>query len=197
MKCHHWINCITLFFLWAVIVCLLVFFPLPSLTFVFVHFSYFKKFQYCSYAPHVRSCKPNTDGISSFEDLLANMVLRVSVWVMAFITCFGNLLVIGMRSLIRAENNLHAACIKVLCCKYRHIIKLFLRWKLFGSLLIMSSCPDSTIFMLTYWSVRICQSNSEWESFENYFEWLVWAKSNVEIQFTILLGFTGASNVDT
>ncbi|XP_070839936.1 relaxin receptor 2a isoform X5 [Chaetodon trifascialis] len=62
------------------------------------------------------SCKPNTDGLSSFEDLLANMVLRVSVWVMAFITCFGNLLVIGMRSLIRAENNLHAACIKVLCC---------------------------------------------------------------------------------
>lgn len=79
--------------------------------------SYFKKFQYCSYAPHVRSCKPNTDGISSFEDLLANMVLRVSVWVMAFITCFGNLFVIGMRSLIRAENNLHAACIKVLCCE--------------------------------------------------------------------------------
>ncbi|XP_069366256.1 relaxin receptor 2a isoform X2 [Paralichthys olivaceus] len=77
---------------------------------------YFQKFQYCSYAPHVRSCKPNTDGISSFEDLLANIVLRVSVWVMAFITCFGNLLVIGMRSLIRAENNLHAACIKVLCC---------------------------------------------------------------------------------
>uniref|UniRef100_A0A3Q3F4S7 Relaxin family peptide receptor 2a n=1 Tax=Kryptolebias marmoratus TaxID=37003 RepID=A0A3Q3F4S7_KRYMA len=77
---------------------------------------YFKTFQYCSYAPHVRSCKPNTDGISSFEDLLANMVLRVSVWVMAFFTCFGNLLVIGMRSLIRAENNLHAACIKVLCC---------------------------------------------------------------------------------
>ncbi|XP_034463551.1 relaxin receptor 2a isoform X3 [Hippoglossus hippoglossus] len=77
---------------------------------------YFQKFQYCSYAPHVRSCKPNTDGISSFEDLLANIVLRVCVWVMAFITCFGNLLVIGMRSLIRAENNLHAACIKVLCC---------------------------------------------------------------------------------
>uniref|UniRef100_A0A3Q3J6N5 G-protein coupled receptors family 1 profile domain-containing protein n=1 Tax=Monopterus albus TaxID=43700 RepID=A0A3Q3J6N5_MONAL len=76
---------------------------------------YFKKFQYCSYAPHVRSCKPNTDGISSFEDLLANIVLRVSVWVIAFITCFGNLLVIGMRSVIRAENNLHAACIKVLC----------------------------------------------------------------------------------
>ncbi|KAM4620399.1 relaxin receptor 2a [Polymixia lowei] len=88
-----------------------MFLPMGNLSHI-----YFKKFQYCSYAPHVRSCKPNTDGISSFEDLLANMVLRVSVWVMAFITCFGNLFVIGMRSLIRAENNLHAACIKVLCC---------------------------------------------------------------------------------
>ncbi|XP_029028504.1 relaxin receptor 2a isoform X2 [Betta splendens] len=88
-----------------------MFLPMMNLSHI-----YFKKFQYCSYAPHVRSCKPNTDGISSFEDLLANIVLRVSVWVMAFITCFGNLLVIGMRSLIRAENNLHAACIKVLCC---------------------------------------------------------------------------------
>uniref|UniRef100_A0AAY4E0F6 Relaxin family peptide receptor 2b n=1 Tax=Denticeps clupeoides TaxID=299321 RepID=A0AAY4E0F6_9TELE len=77
---------------------------------------YFKKFQYCSYAPHVRKCKPNTDGISSFEDLLANTILRVSVWVMAFITCFGNIFVIGMRTVIRAENNLHAVCIKVLCC---------------------------------------------------------------------------------
>uniref|UniRef100_A0A672FAB0 Relaxin family peptide receptor 2a n=1 Tax=Salarias fasciatus TaxID=181472 RepID=A0A672FAB0_SALFA len=88
-----------------------MFLPMKNLSHI-----YFKKFQYCSYAPHVRSCKPNTDGISSFEDLLANIVLRVSVWVMAFITCFGNLFVIGMRSLIRAENNLHAACIKILCC---------------------------------------------------------------------------------
>ncbi|CAM4554628.1 unnamed protein product [Leuciscus chuanchicus] len=77
---------------------------------------YFKKFQYCSYAPHVRKCKPSSDGLSSFEDLLANVVLRVSVWVMAFITCFGNLFVIGMRTVLRAENNLHALCIKVLCC---------------------------------------------------------------------------------
>lgn len=79
---------------------------------------YFKDFHYCSYAPHVRKCKPNTDGISSFEDLLANVILRVSVWVMAFLTCFGNLFVIGMRSCIRAENNLHAVCIKVLCCGF-------------------------------------------------------------------------------
>ncbi|KAM6985922.1 relaxin receptor 2a [Aplochiton taeniatus] len=88
-----------------------MFLPMGNLSHI-----YFQTFQYCSYAPHVRSCKPNTDGLSSFEDLLANAVLRVSVWIMAFVTCFGNLFVICMRSLIRAENNLHAACIKVLCC---------------------------------------------------------------------------------
>uniref|UniRef100_A0A8C1AXX2 Relaxin family peptide receptor 2b n=1 Tax=Cyprinus carpio carpio TaxID=630221 RepID=A0A8C1AXX2_CYPCA len=85
--------------------------PMYNLSYI-----YFKKFQYCSYAPHVRKCKPKSDGLSSFEDLLANVVLRVSVWVMAFITCFGNLFVIGMRTVLRAENNLHALCIKVLCC---------------------------------------------------------------------------------
>ncbi|XP_076876305.1 relaxin receptor 2a isoform X1 [Brachyhypopomus gauderio] len=88
-----------------------MFLPMSNLSHI-----YFKEFQYCSYVPHVRKCKPNTDGISSFENLLANVILRVSVWVMAFITCFGNLFVIGMRSFIRAENNLHAVCIKVLCC---------------------------------------------------------------------------------
>ncbi|KAG9351811.1 hypothetical protein JZ751_023062 [Albula glossodonta] len=90
--------------------------PLENLSYI-----YFKKFQYCSYAPHVRKCKPNSDGISSFEDLLASVILRVSVWVMAFITCFGNLFVIGMRSVIGAENNLHAVCIKVLCCEFYHL----------------------------------------------------------------------------
>uniref|UniRef100_A0A8C0TYP6 Relaxin family peptide receptor 2 n=1 Tax=Canis lupus familiaris TaxID=9615 RepID=A0A8C0TYP6_CANLF len=77
---------------------------------------YFKNFRYCSYAPHVRICMPLTDGISSFEDLLANNILRIFVWVIAFITCFGNLFVIGMRSFIKAENTTHATSIKILCC---------------------------------------------------------------------------------
>ncbi|XP_067842779.1 relaxin receptor 2-like [Heptranchias perlo] len=85
--------------------------PMPNLEHI-----YFNKFQYCAYSPHVRSCKPNTDGISSFEDLLANIILRVFVWVIACLTCFGNLFVIFMRSLIRAENKLHAMSIKILCC---------------------------------------------------------------------------------
>uniref|UniRef100_A0A8C7A1N9 Relaxin family peptide receptor 2 n=1 Tax=Neovison vison TaxID=452646 RepID=A0A8C7A1N9_NEOVI len=77
---------------------------------------YFTNFRYCSYAPHVRICMPLTDGISSFEDLLANNILRIFVWVIAFITCFGNLFVIGMRSFIKAENTTHATSIKILCC---------------------------------------------------------------------------------
>uniref|UniRef100_A0A674IP75 G-protein coupled receptors family 1 profile domain-containing protein n=1 Tax=Terrapene triunguis TaxID=2587831 RepID=A0A674IP75_9SAUR len=63
-------------------------------------------------------CTPLTDGISSFENLLANNVLRVFVWVIACVTCFGNLFIIGMRSFIRAENKMHTTSIKMLCCKY-------------------------------------------------------------------------------
>ncbi|NXC43877.1 RXFP1 protein, partial [Penelope pileata] len=77
---------------------------------------YFKKFQYCSSAPHVRSCKPNTDGISSFEHLLANVILRVFVWVMACATCLGNLLVICVRCCLAARHSPHATAIAALCC---------------------------------------------------------------------------------
>ncbi|XP_076995670.1 relaxin receptor 1 [Tamandua tetradactyla] len=77
---------------------------------------YFKKFQYCGYAPHVRSCKPNTDGISSLENLLASIIQRVFVWVVSAITCFGNIFVICTRPYIRSENKLHAMSIISLCC---------------------------------------------------------------------------------
>ncbi|XP_068964358.1 relaxin receptor 1-like [Petaurus breviceps papuanus] len=77
---------------------------------------YFDHFQYCSYVPHVRSCQPNTDGISSLENLLANLLLRVFVWVIACATCLGNLFVVCMRSLIVPENFQHAMAIKCLCC---------------------------------------------------------------------------------
>jgi len=65
----------------------------------------------------VRSCKPNTDGISSFENLLANIILRVFVWVIACLTCFGNLFVICLRSCVGTENSQHAMAIKSLCCE--------------------------------------------------------------------------------
>lgn len=82
------------------------------------YISYFKKFQYCGYAPHVRSCKPNTDGISSLENLLANIIQRVFVWVVSSVTCFGNIFVICMRPYISSENQLHAMSIVSLCCEY-------------------------------------------------------------------------------
>ncbi|KAG9340153.1 hypothetical protein JZ751_021877 [Albula glossodonta] len=77
---------------------------------------YFKKFEYCGYSPNVRSCKPNTDGISSFENLLANIILRVFVWVVAFVICFGNVFVICLRSCIVSENRHHTMAIQSLCC---------------------------------------------------------------------------------
>ncbi|XP_030058262.1 relaxin receptor 2 [Microcaecilia unicolor] len=76
----------------------------------------FKKFRYCTYAPHVRICTPLTDGISTFENLLANNILRIFVWVIACITCFGNLFVIGMRSFIQSEYKTQTLSIKSLCC---------------------------------------------------------------------------------
>uniref|UniRef100_A0A3B3Q6P4 Relaxin family peptide receptor 2, like n=1 Tax=Paramormyrops kingsleyae TaxID=1676925 RepID=A0A3B3Q6P4_9TELE len=85
---------------------------LPSM----VLYRYFKKFEYCGYSPNVRSCKPNTDGISSFENLLANIILRVFVWVVAFIICFGNVFVICLRSCITSNDHHHTMSIKSLCC---------------------------------------------------------------------------------
>ncbi|CAM9667738.1 unnamed protein product [Rangifer tarandus platyrhynchus] len=85
--------------------------PLMNLSYI-----YFKRFQYCGYAPHVRICKPNTDGLSSLEDLLASIIQRVFVWVVSAATCFGNIFVICMRPCIRSENKLHAMSIISLCC---------------------------------------------------------------------------------
>ncbi|KAG8447628.1 hypothetical protein GDO86_014946 [Hymenochirus boettgeri] len=137
---------------------------------------YFKKFQYCSYAPHVRSCKPNSDGISSFENLLANILLRVFVWVMACVTCFGNLFVICMRSFIVTENCQHTMSIKSLCCadclmgfylfcigafdikfqgEYnKHAQAWMESWecKLVGSLAMLSS--EVSVMMLTYMTLE-------------------------------------------
>ncbi|XP_054852407.1 relaxin receptor 1-like [Eublepharis macularius] len=76
---------------------------------------YLKKFHYCSFAPHVRRCKPHTDGISSLEHLLASLVLRISVWLIACLTCFGNIFVICLRSFVVPESSKHAMAVKSLC----------------------------------------------------------------------------------
>uniref|UniRef100_A0A8C0I7M3 G-protein coupled receptors family 1 profile domain-containing protein n=1 Tax=Bubo bubo TaxID=30461 RepID=A0A8C0I7M3_BUBBB len=53
---------------------------------------------------------------TSAANLLANVILRVFVWVIACLTCFSNLVVICLRSLLVAENSRHAMAIKSLCC---------------------------------------------------------------------------------
>ncbi|TFK15332.1 V-set and immunoglobulin domain-containing protein 4-like [Platysternon megacephalum] len=137
---------------------------------------YFKKFQYCSYSPHVRSCKPNTDGISSFENLLANIILRVFVWVIACVTCFGNLFVICMRSFVVTENSQHTMAIKSLCCadclmgiylffigafdlkfsgeynKHAQVWMASIQCQLVGSLAMLSS--EVSVLLLTYMTLE-------------------------------------------
>lgn len=54
---------------------------------------------------HVRICKPRGDGISSFQHLLDNVVLRVSVWIVALVACFGNLFVLIGRIMMMHELN--------------------------------------------------------------------------------------------
>ncbi|XP_039289289.1 relaxin receptor 2 [Nilaparvata lugens] len=77
-------------------------------------FVYFKRFHYCSYAPAVKQCLPNTDGVSSFGHLLEKPVLRITVWLMAFFTCFANLLVLWGRHISDEENRAFSYIVKSL-----------------------------------------------------------------------------------
>uniref|UniRef100_T1KM32 G-protein coupled receptors family 1 profile domain-containing protein n=1 Tax=Tetranychus urticae TaxID=32264 RepID=T1KM32_TETUR len=84
-----------------------IFDNLQSLTHI-----YFDEFRLCSYALHVRVCEPRGDGISSFQHLLDNIVLRFSVWVVAFIACVGNVFVLIGRMLMHEPNQVHSFFIK-------------------------------------------------------------------------------------
>lgn len=81
--------------------------PLPNITHL-----YFSEFSMCSSALHVRVCEPRGDGISSLAHLLDNVVLRVSVWVVALVACFGNVLVLVGRMVLREQNDVHSFYIK-------------------------------------------------------------------------------------
>ncbi|KAK3508845.1 hypothetical protein QTP70_010345 [Hemibagrus guttatus] len=128
------------------------------------------------YSPNVRSCKPNTDGISSFENLLANIILRVFVWVVAFAICFGNIFVICLRSCVGSENEHHTMAIKSLCCadclmgvylffigafdvkycgeynRHAHVWMESLSCQLIGSLALLST--EVSVMMLTYMTLE-------------------------------------------
>lgn len=63
---------------------------------------FYDKFHFCSKTPHIKKCRPNTDGISSFGNLLDKPILRHTVWFIVTITIFGNILVLVSR--YRDEN---------------------------------------------------------------------------------------------
>ncbi|XP_022252762.1 relaxin receptor 2-like [Limulus polyphemus] len=69
---------------------------------------YFDEFYMCSLAVKVRVCEPHDDGISSVAHLLDNVILRVSVWMIAFLACFGNIFVLICRALLREQNEAHS-----------------------------------------------------------------------------------------
>ncbi|KAI2796688.1 hypothetical protein BLOT_015702 [Blomia tropicalis] len=73
---------------------------------------YFDDFKMCSYAPHVRVCHPTGDGISSVQHLLDNLILRIAVWIVALIACFGNAAVLIGRMLVQELNEVHSFFIK-------------------------------------------------------------------------------------
>lgn len=58
---------------------------------------YYDKFHFCSKTPHIQNCRPNTDGISSFSNLLDKPILRHSVWPIVGITTIGNTMVLVSR----------------------------------------------------------------------------------------------------
>lgn len=63
---------------------------------------YYDKFHFCSKTPHIKKCRPNTDGISSLGNLLDKPILRHSVWFIVLLTTVGNTLVLVSR--YRDEN---------------------------------------------------------------------------------------------
>ena len=65
---------------------------------------YLKKFYYCTFVPKVLLCFPKTDGISTSTDLLGRPILRITVWIVAFVTCIGNIYVFWGRLTTRDEN---------------------------------------------------------------------------------------------
>ncbi|XP_022241761.1 relaxin receptor 2-like [Limulus polyphemus] len=69
---------------------------------------YFDEFYMCQFAVKVRVCEPRGDGISSVANLLDNVVLRVSVWIVAVLACCGNVFVLMSRLLLREQNAVHS-----------------------------------------------------------------------------------------
>ncbi|CAL1282315.1 unnamed protein product [Larinioides sclopetarius] len=77
-----------------------------------LNYIYFDEFHLCSFALHVRVCEPRGDGISSIAHLLDSVVLRISVWLVAFVAGLGNVAVLVGRFLLAEPNEVHSFYIK-------------------------------------------------------------------------------------
>ncbi|XP_074662742.1 relaxin receptor 2-like [Tubulanus polymorphus] len=89
-------------------------------TSIFAHMTalelaYFAEFGYCSYAPQVRYCEPKNDGISSTQDLLDSPLHRSCIWIVAILTCTGNIFVFIGRIIAKDENPAQSLYVKNLC----------------------------------------------------------------------------------
>ncbi|KAI1286731.1 Relaxin receptor 1 [Halotydeus destructor] len=56
------------------------------------------------FAPRVRVCRPHNDGLSSTQHLLFHQILKKSVWLVALVTCSGNIIVFAWRSISTKED---------------------------------------------------------------------------------------------
>ncbi|XP_050390908.2 relaxin receptor 1-like, partial [Patella vulgata] len=66
----------------------------------------------CAFITRFERCYPQGDGISSQYNLLESHILRVTVWIVAILACFGNLAVLLGRFFIREDNQIHSFFIK-------------------------------------------------------------------------------------
>ncbi|XP_071115413.1 relaxin receptor 2-like [Haliotis cracherodii] len=73
---------------------------------------YFDRFHLCVYVKNIDVCEPRGDGISSRENLLENIILRVTVWIVAILACFGNCAVLMGRFILKEDNQIHSFFIK-------------------------------------------------------------------------------------
>ena len=54
-------------------------------------------YKYCCIAKHVPECTPEPDEFSSCEDLMANYILQISIWILGILATVGNAFVIFWR----------------------------------------------------------------------------------------------------
>ncbi|KAH0545775.1 hypothetical protein KQX54_002963 [Cotesia glomerata] len=73
----------------------------------------FKTLRYCQiYGINIRTCRPETNGVSSLSDLLSKPLLRVAVWGISVVTLVGNTLVLWGRFIYKDENRVLSIVIR-------------------------------------------------------------------------------------